>query len=61
MHRPSCLLSGAREPGQESQGAGMGGNTDVVRGLGGRGGGADGGGGGILGCGRQLCPQMRGR
>jgi hypothetical protein len=31
------VLSGAREPGQESERAGMGGNADVVRGLGGRG------------------------
>ncbi len=31
------MLSGAREPGQESERAGMGGNADVVRGLGGRG------------------------
>ena len=32
------MLSGAREPGQESERAGMGGNADVGRGLGGRGG-----------------------
>ncbi len=32
------MLSGAREPGQERERAGMGGNADVVRGLGGRGG-----------------------